>query len=163
MRITWTALLVSLALTSSSAAGLGCSDCSVFGQDPIVYEGGSTNPSRTIFQSSDFQAPMLHFPQGRIYRFHHGLGAAPVTVNIFVSFCEQLGTCEDSDSKISPDNVALSAGNQSLIEKVDEEMIEIRNDTCENNFYVRVVAIADPDAVAANGEGGGGGQGGGDG
>ncbi len=155
MRSIWIVLLISLGLTSSTAASLGCSDCSVHGQAPVVYEGGTTNPSRTIYQSSAVEAPLLHFPQGRVYEFHHGLGAAPVTVDIFVSFCEQLGTCENSASKVAPDNVSLSAGNQSLIEAWDDEIILIRNDTCENNFYLRVVAIADPDEVeAAGGQGG---------
>ncbi|HXS16711.1 MAG TPA: hypothetical protein VN764_05965 [Polyangiaceae bacterium] len=166
MRCIWTVLLTSLGLTSSTAASLGCSDCSVYGQDPVVYEGGTTNASRTIYQSSAVEAPLLHFPQGRVYEFHHGLGAAPVTVDIFVSFCEQLQSCDKTSDKKNPNNVALSAGNQSLIEAWDDEVVVIRNDTCENNFYVRVVALADPDAVeAAGGQGGASadGQGGADG
>jgi hypothetical protein len=161
MRSIWIVLLVSLGLTSSTAATLGCSDCSVYGQDPVVYDGGDTNASRTIFQSSAVEAPLLHFPQGRVYEFHHGLGATPVTVDIFVSFCEQLQSCSKTSDKEKPNNVALSAGNQSLIEAWDDEIIRIRNDTCENNFYVRVVALADPDQVeAAGGQGGDDGLGG---
>ena len=116
-----------------------------------MYEGGTTNASQTIFESSDPEDLMLHFPQGRTYQFRHGLGTTPTAVNIYVSFCEQLTKCGSADSKTNPNNVSLAAGNEALIEVWNEDMIQIRNDTCENNFYVRVVAIADPDAERSDG------------
>ncbi len=154
MRSSWVTLLFAFCLTSGTTAGLGCSDCRVGGQDPILYEGGTTNESRTIFQSSRLGEPYLHFPQGRVYQFHHGLGRPPASIDIFVSFREQLVADGDTDDKTRPNNVAPSAGNQAVIEVWDDEMIQIRNDTCENNFYVRVVALADPDEDITGGAGG---------
>ena len=98
--------------------------------------------------------PYLHFPQGRIYQFYHGLKTAPHTVDIFVSFREQLTPGGDTTSKTNPNNVAPSAGNQAVIEVWNDEMIQIRNDTCENNFYVRLVAVADPTFDGSGGVGG---------
>ena len=91
---------------------------------------------------------MLHFPQGRIYRIEHGLGTSPVTVDIFLSFCEQPLSEGCGTDSTQPSNVAPTAGNQALIEVWDEEVLEIRNDTCAE-FYLRVVALADPDASRA--------------
>ncbi len=154
MRSTWGPLLFAFCLSSGTAAQLGCSDCSVSGQDPIRYDGGQTNKSRTLYQSSLAGEAYLHFPQGRVYQFHHGLGRAPADVNIFVSFKEQLEKGADPNDKTEPNNVGLAAGNQAVIEVWDEEMIQIRNDTCENNFYVRVVALANPDEPVSGGAGG---------
>lgn len=153
MRRTWTSLFFGLCVTSSSYGGLGCSDCSVGGQDPVRYDGGVTNQSRSMYQSSEIGSPYLHFPQGRTYQFYHGLGRAPATVNVFTSFCEELEG-EDDNCKSNTRNVAPSAGNLSVIEVWDEEMIQIRNDTCESQLYVRLVAVADPDQEIAGGAGG---------
>ena len=115
----------------------------------MPYRGGSANESRTIYQSGEVDEEMLHFPQGRIYDFEHGLGARPVSVDIFLSFSEQLTESGDTDNKTRPNNVAPSAGNQAVIELWDEEIIRVRNDTCAE-FYLRIVATADPDDVEEN-------------
>lgn len=151
MRSNWLALVFAFGLTSSSAGGLGCSDCRVNGQEPIRYEGGAINQSRTIFQSSRVGEAFLHFPQGRVYQFYHGLGRAPVTVDVFVSFCDDL---ENPTASCRARNFAPSSGNLAVFEEHNDEMIQIRNDTCENGLYVRVVAIADPDEAFAGGAGG---------
>lgn len=153
MRRGWT-LFLCLGLTTSSASNLGCSDCSVDGQDPVVYDGGVTNSSQTVYQSSRIGEPYLHFPQGRVYQFYHGLGRAPVDVEIFVSFCERLEDNEQCPKKRSR-NVALTSGNMSVIEVWNDEMIQIRNDTCENQLYIRAIAEADPDEAIVGGASGG--------
>src|SRR5690606_15559215 len=94
----WGNLLVGLCLTSGTSAQLGCSDCRVSGQSPHVYEEGITNASRTIYQSSAPDGEMLHFPQGRIYQFRHGLGVARVSVDVFLSFKPQLTEGGDTTS-----------------------------------------------------------------
>ena len=60
----------------------------------------------------------------------HGLGATPETVNSYVSFVS-----EGSDA-------TENAGNQGLIRCVDDTEIWIKNDTCEEEFFIRVVAYA---------------------
>lgn len=158
MRSTWATLLFAFCLTSSSYAGLGCSDCRVHGQDPIVYKGGKTNAARTIYESTPADEPMLHFPQGRTYTFYHGLGKVPYEAPIYVSFCEQPFNDASDKCLSKSNNVAPSAGNLGLFEAWDAEKITIRNDTCENNFYVRIVILADPSDDGAGGGGGAGGE-----
>lgn len=102
---------------------------------------------------------MLHFPQGRTYTFYHGLGKIPLAAPVYVSFCEQLIPGGNDDCISKSNNVAQASGNLALYEEWDEEKITIRNDTCENNFYMRVVIFADEDATTSN-EGGATGEGG---
>ena len=154
MRSTWATLLFAFCLTSSSYVGLGCSDCRVSGQDPVVYKGGRTNAAKTVYESTPADATMLHFPQGRTYQFYHGLGKIPLYVPVYVSFCERLTDCGKTDDKTNPNSLALAAGNLALIEVWNDEMIQIRNDTCENNFYMRVVIMADQSDDGAGGAGG---------
>jgi hypothetical protein len=63
-------------------------------------------------------------------RFEHGLGTTPEIVNTYVSF-ERQGS-----------DVTENAGNQGRIKCVDSQEIVIKNDTCEESFYIRVVAYA---------------------
>lgn len=158
MRSIWGASLVGIFLSGGSAATLGCSDCSVSGQEPIAYDGGTVNPTRTVFESGAPNDEMLYFPQGRVYRFEHGLSAIPYDVQVFLSFRDQLipedeATDEDNTNKTKPNNVGENAGNQAVIEVWDDKVIQIRNDTCAE-FYMRVVAVADPTLVPAGGAGG---------
>jgi hypothetical protein len=44
-------------------------------------------------------------------------------------------------------NISEAAGNEVLIERVDDEIVRVRNDTCET-FFLRVVALA-PAGIAA--------------
>jgi hypothetical protein len=139
--------LSALCLTSGTAAGFGCSNCQTTGQDVLPYTEGIVNESGTIYQTSEVEGVMLHFPQGRTYALEHGLGVRPVTVDIYLSFRDRLSKNGDSTDKTRPNNVAPTAGNQAVIEVWNDEVIQIRNDTCAE-FYLRLVAMADPDDVA---------------
>jgi hypothetical protein len=63
-------------------------------------------------------------------RFEHGLGTTPEVVATYVSF------------RRSGSDVSENAGNQGRIHCVDNDEIWIKNDTCEEGFYVRVAAWA---------------------
>lgn len=139
------ATLVALFFTGGATGTLACSPCKVRGQTPTEYTDGIVNASETIYQSSAVDAEMLHFPQGRTYDLYHGLKSRPVTVDVFLSFRESLDPDGDPEDKTEPNNLSPSAGNSAVIEVWDEEIIRIRNDTCAE-FYLRVVALADPDA-----------------
>jgi len=149
MRSILGASLLALCLSGGTALGTGCSNCSTSGQDPVEFTGGITNESRTIYQSSAIDGEWLHFPQGRIYELKHGLGAKPFTTDVFVSF-----------TKTVTENYAPSAGNQAVFEPTSrDDTIRVRNDTCAE-FFIRVVAFADPDSVASGNEMGDGAMGG---
>jgi len=98
--------------------------------EDIPFEGGSVNASGTVYETSDWTGPLLHFPAGRRYLLDvHGLRSRPELVNTYVAFEER------------PDNLSESAGNQVVIEAVDTEVVVVRNDTCAE-FFLRVVAMA---------------------
>lgn len=141
--------LVSAALFSGvlalAVANPGCtSTCTTRATEDNTREvtSGQTSTDRTFYKTSDFSGPFLAFPPGRTYQFIHGLDKAPDVVNVYVSFDEEA---------VPETSVSQSPGNQALIEVVDEEMVQIRNDTCAD-FYVMLTAqtFELEDSVASN-------------
>jgi hypothetical protein len=99
-------------------------------EDNLVrFTGGRTDPSRSFYQTSGFNEAFLDFPAGRKYELLHGLKSAPDHVAIFLSFAEK--------PLSSGSNLALAAGNQAVIERVDDTVVWVRNDTCAH-YYLRV-------------------------
>ena len=132
----------------SGSAGLGCDTSCDDGGDksdpPVVYEGGSTNAALSSYESDSWDGPYLKFPPQRTYDFHHGLGRRPSAVLSYVGFSESpLGSNGDG-------NISEAAGNEVIIEWVDEQVVRVRNDTCET-FYLRLVALALGEADTASG------------
>jgi hypothetical protein len=141
-------IFAALAVGGSSTASTACSPCRVGGQDPVVFTDGMTNQSLTVYQTGGVGDEMLHFPQGRTYQLVHGLGTTPVSVDIFLSFRSELSeSADDREDRVEPNNVSPSAGNQAVIEIWNDEIIQVRNDTCAE-FYLRAVVIADPDLAS---------------
>jgi hypothetical protein len=114
------------------------------GEDSTVaYQAGTAEAG--TYQSSSWQGPWLHFPGGRRYVLAHHLGQAPASVTAYLSFKEYPGPQGNPDDK--PGNVSQGSGNAALIEQVDAQNIQVRNDTC-SDFYLRVVAQASAAADA---------------
>lgn len=145
---------IALFFVGGSASTMACSPCSVHGQAAIEFLGGETNESRTVYQTGEPQGEMLYFPEGRRYDLVHGLGVTPASVDLYVSFRRELTDPNEASDKTEPNNVSPSAGNQAVIEVWNDRIIRVRNDTCAE-FYLRAVATADPDEVAALGGAGG--------
>lgn len=98
----------------------------------MPFTAGTTNEAGTFYETGPIQGPYLHFPSGRVFEFEHGLRGAPDVLNTYVSF--------DAAALLEQDkNVAESAGNQAVIECVDDQLVRLRNDTCAE-FYVRLTA-----------------------
>lgn len=93
-------------------------------------KNASTDTTAGVFTSCPWEGPRDPFPAKVTLRFEHGLGATPETVSSYVSFASK-----DSD-------FTENAGNQGRIRCVDDTEIWIKNDTCEESFFVRVVAQA---------------------
>jgi hypothetical protein len=131
----------------SGSAGLGCdTSCDDGGDksDPaVVYEGGSTDDALSYYESDSWDGPYLKFPPQRTYDFHHGLGRRPYAVLSYVGFSE-------SPLRDGNGNISEAAGNEVIIEWVDEQVVRVRNDTCET-FYLRLVALAGDQADTASG------------
>ena len=112
------------------------------------YENGTTSADRTIYETNAWDASFVDFPAGRRWALVHGLSQTPIELRSYLAF---------KPNPLPTDGkgfVAESAGNQVLIEGVDETSIRVRNDTCEH-FYLRLVATTVP---APDGTGGGGGS-----
>lgn len=113
----------------ASVVALGCSPpCETSDTDAVRFEGGTTQSG--IYESSPWAGPYLHFPGGRRYQLEHRLSTTPLVVVSYVSY---------SKYPFANSNTSENAGNQGVIELVDDEIIQIRNDTCAE-FYLRVVA-----------------------
>lgn len=144
----------------------GCSDlrnCPADVKEPRIIKTGISDPDLKSYWSAPPRADLDHFPAKTKLRFEHDLGFIPAVVNVYLSF-EAHGTNGNDAGSISP-----SAGNQSLIDCWDAHVIEVRNDTCEDGFYIFVTATGEaPTALDSNGDdrsndcsgGGSGGRGG---
>jgi hypothetical protein len=133
-------VLLGPALVASVTA---CSNCSVNSIPPERYEEGTVSESGLTYQSTIPEADLLPFPPGQVYDLVHGLGAAPTSVQGYVSFAPRLTADGDPFDPFEPNNISESAGNEMLIELWNDEIVRIRNDTCAM-FYVRVVVTLDP-------------------
>lgn len=149
-----TAIRTVLALLLAGSLLGGCSACKTKGQDAVEYTAGHVDASAGVYESTLVDEDMLHFPPGRVYDLVHELGERPVSVQGYVSFRRQLSEDGDPFDDTRPNNVSEAAGNEMVIERWNDEVIRIRNDTCAE-FFVRVVALA-PTASASD-EGGVGG------
>ena len=124
-----------MALTLSGCSGLdNCPDASSTAIEVPVPEGdaeaGPADGTPSVYESSSWKGDRMAFPAKTCMRFKHGLGTTPEIVNTYVSF-ERRGS-----------DVTENAGNQGRFKCVDSQEIVIKNDTCEEDFYIRVVAYA---------------------
>ncbi len=131
-------------LGSCFASTVACvgSSCDPDGQEPQWYSGGRTNESQSAYETSTFEGPFLYFPSGRVYRLEHGLREAPSDYAVYLSFAER-----PLDKHAG---FAESAGNQAMVEDLNEEYIEVRNDTCAE-FFLRLTARIAPFDEASDG------------
>lgn len=115
--------------------GIGCGNtCETADSDEYVrYNGGNAIGGGTQYESSSWDGEWLYFPPGRRFVLVHNLGFVPTTVHTYLSFSARQ---DDPDAGI---NRTEGSGNQVIIETVDQEIVQVRNDTCAE-FYLRVVA-----------------------
>jgi hypothetical protein len=117
---------------------------------PTPYDGGNTNSASTVYETNAWDEPFVDFPAGRRVALRHRLGVVPTVYRSYLAFHEY----PFPDDEAKPGFVSESAGNQVLLERVDDEFIRVRNDTCEH-FYLRLVATSDPELGEAAGGAGG--------
>lgn len=129
-----TKLLLTLLIPCALALG-GCSelDNCPDAQAPVVIESGTTYAEARIYESSAWDEDLVYFPAKTLVRFKHDLGTRPEIVLSYVSF---------SPNGVAQSDVTENTGNQGRIVCVDANEIDIVNDTCEEDFYIRVSAYA---------------------
>lgn len=100
----------------------------------LVYEsaqwGGETEP----WPGHPKVRPLDRFPPETALHFIHGLGVVPTLVKTYLAFSP------DGTDGPKAGDVTENAGNQARIQCVDAKEIVITNDTCEEDFHIRVVA-----------------------
>lgn len=122
---------LSLLVTSACSAMRNCPS----GQDePIVIDTGLTDTEKGTFQSAKTDGPLDAFPAKTKLRFKHELGFIPLNFKAWLSF--DAGGTHGKDGG----SIAESAGNQALFDCVDAHIIEVKNDTCEDGFFIRITA-----------------------
>ncbi len=117
--------------------GCGALDNCPDSREPISITHGKTDKERLYYESTPWGRDLDHFPAKTMLWFRHELGVVPLTVEPFLSFSSVGTGSADGDGHGS---VALTAGNQTLVDCVDDRVIVLRNDTCEPSFYVRLTA-----------------------
>lgn len=129
-----------LALLASLSACDELDNCPDAG-DPITVSAettkgyrGSTDLETLTYESAPWEGPLQHFPPDTKMRFVHDLGFKPQYVFSWIAF-EATGTTAGGD-------VTENTGNQGRILCVDAHEIIIENDTCEEDFHIRVAAWA---------------------
>ncbi|MBX3183210.1 MAG: hypothetical protein KIT72_04425 [Polyangiaceae bacterium] len=127
------ALCFTAGVVFCTASAVSCSSpCDTGYDEARVVEVRDIAPQGNTYASSDWEGPYFPFPAGQRYEFYHGLGRAPTVVVVNVSFEEY---------PLPGANVSQASGDASLIEAVDAEKIQVRNDTC-SELWVRVSAVA---------------------
>ena len=125
----------------------GCaSTCEGVSSQPVEFLAGITNEARTEYQSGRWDGEYLSFPANRRFDFVHGLHTVPTTYSSYLGF---------KPIPLEGDGiVSESAGNMVVLEEMNERIIGVRNDTCQQ-FYLRLTAsVAPPDTPMPSGEGG---------
>ena len=124
--------LVLTAGTALLVAGCNTSTCDRAEDSLVVQQACGVSARNTWFSSNyhDPSAPLTvdngyqYFPPARTITFVHGLGSVPF-VNITLAFSDN-------------GSLATGAGNESLIECMDNQIIQIKNDTCSDfNVWVQ--------------------------
>jgi hypothetical protein len=124
-----------------------CQQCDTLDENPILFTEGITDDAGTTYETTPIDGTWLHFPAGRRFDLRHNLRGRVITVQSYVSFRDRLSPEEeDEDDAENPNNFTESAGNLVVYEKsLDPQVIRIRNDSCENSLYVRIVATSRPE------------------
>ncbi len=135
-------LALALVLGAGSLAvgtlSTGCGPtCDTSGHDPVVYKDG-LNPGPDSYESNDPNGTWLHFPPGRRYRFMHGLGTANLEVTPYLAFDAHPLHADGGVGNTSP-----GAGNAVVIEAVNADYVQLRNDTCAEYWLWVVVRSLD--------------------
>ena len=122
---------------TSAALALACAGCtftSTCNRDPdedtvttgkVVVNTYLSAPNEGSMDGPTY-GPFAYFPPARTLTFEHHLGAAPPDIDIWLAFRDKGA-------------LAPSAGNLSILEYVDAQIIQIKNDTC-SEYWVRLVA-----------------------
>jgi hypothetical protein len=137
MRSLTVAIVLALSAAGCETFGPRTCDRSPEGNPVVTYEGGAADDGG-VYMSSPWAGELLWFPGGMRYALKHQLGVAPRWVQAYLSF--------DRFGALDGGVLAQASGNQVEIAGVDEETIEVVNDSCVD-YWLLVVAGASGQAA----------------
>ena len=116
-------------------------------QQPIPYKDGikhpdPVDPAQTDYESTPLDGEWLHFPGYRRFLLYHNLHTMDYTaLTMYIAFDSVPFHGDAGD-------VAIASGDVALIEAKTADTLQIRNDTCSEQYlYVKIVApTVDADA-----------------
>jgi hypothetical protein len=125
-----------LLLAVLAAASTGCETfqpaiCDRTPEDnpAVLYTQGTA--AGGVYLSSPWDGELLLFRGGMRYDLQHHLGAAPRWTQTYLSF-ERYGTSDGG-------SLAPAAGNQAVVEAIDDQVVRIANDSCAD-YWLLVAA-----------------------
>jgi hypothetical protein len=127
-------LLRFAALFLSSLGLCGCQASCGESTEPVLWTDGIITPSG-VYLSTAIDDKWLHFPSHRSFRLRHNFGTKNVHFDAYVSFEEQ--PLNHGESQI-PSDFAVASGNILVETETNENDIVVKNDTCENDYYMLV-------------------------
>jgi hypothetical protein len=117
--------------------------CANNDQQPIKYVDGRTyvRDSTRYYESTPWNGEWLHFPGNRRFLLHTGLGTTDYTnLAMFIAFDSHPINADAGD-------VAVATGDVAVVERIDADDLQLRNDTCSEQYlYVKIAAPVDVDA-----------------
>lgn len=125
--------LAMLVAAGVAALSVGCqtSSCDRAEDSLIVTNAEGVHGNNTWFSAPyhDPNAPLTgaayqYFPAARTITFQHGLGSMPTTPDIMLAFSDH-------------GSLAPGDGNENIVECMDDQVIQIKNNTC-SEFYIWV-------------------------
>ncbi len=128
----------------TTACQTSCGDAN---QQPINYADGKTHTEDglRIYETTPRDGEWLHFPSYRRFKLEHNLKTTAYTPFILIAFSSH-PVASISDAS---DDVAIASGDVAVIEKIGDNSMIIRNDTCSEQYlYVKLTAGIDVDAGA---------------
>ncbi len=129
------ALTGALALAISLVGGCDATSCDTAPESnpPSDFKDGqlvTSSDGTVVFQTSAPDGQHLNFSAGTQYRVYHRLEGRPLLVQPWVSF---------SSTGTKGGNEAVPAGNMTEILDVNDQFIQIRNNSC-GDYWLRLVA-----------------------
>lgn len=105
----------------------------VMADDDLLAEA-STDDMGAWQSAPMIRARWIPYPGRGTVKIFHGLGRTPTSVEVYIS-----GDEDDRDERL-PRNSYSGAGNLATISDLDDEMVELKNNTASSDaFYIRLV------------------------
>ncbi len=112
--------------------------CGNSNQQPIRYVDGRkyTDGPWQIYETTPYDGEWLHFPSYRRFSLEHNLGTKDITPFMWIAFDSHPIPLDGDAGDVAP-----ATGDVAIIESIGPNAIQIRNDTCSEQYlYVKILA-----------------------